>query len=413
MDEREPAVSAESISGAATPALVAEPVPLGLDDYQRHTRDTDQNARSGAEGLHLPILGLFGEVGGLLSELKKKQRDENSYIGYRESVTEEFGDALWYFANIADRAGLPLSVLAQRIFRGIPDWDQVDANRAFATFADIQTEREHQGPTSDSAFEKGALNLAAKTGVLLEHFSSGAILQNRDVLSADLVEIFRALVQAAEDADISLDDTAKVNIKKTLSRWPKKKEYVALFDARFPVEEQLPRTLALRIEEKNFNGRVFVMQQAHGINIGDRLTDNIAEPDDYRFHDVFHWAYASILGWSPVTRALLRLKRKSDPRVDENEDGARAQLIEEGVATWVFNHGRRLNFYENIPTVDYRLLKSIKEFVRGYEVERCPLWLWEQAILEGFRAFRFLRQHRRGELHLDLESRKLEISRLR
>jgi len=26
--------------------------------------------------------------------------------------------------------------------------------------------------------------------------------------------------------------------------------------------------------------------------VGDRLTDNKAEPDDYRFHDVFHMAYA-------------------------------------------------------------------------------------------------------------------------
>src|SRR5438552_3005449 len=85
--------------------------PIRLNDYQRYTRGTDQNQQSGAEGLHLPILGLFGEVGGLLSELKKKQRDKDSYAGYRESVVEEFGDALWYFTNIVDRADLDLSVL--------------------------------------------------------------------------------------------------------------------------------------------------------------------------------------------------------------------------------------------------------------------------------------------------------------
>jgi len=84
--------------------------------------------------------------------------------------------------------------------------------------------------------------------------------------------------------------------------------------------------------------------------------------------------------------------------------------VEEGVATWVFNQGRRLNFYENIDTVDYRLLKSIKDFVKGYEVEQCPLWLWERAILEGFRAFRFLRKYRKGMLRLDLDSRSIVIS---
>ena len=42
-----------------------------------------------------------------------------------------------------------------------------------------------------------------------------------------------------------------------------------------------------------------------------------------RFHDIFHLSYAAILGWSPTVRALLRCKRKSDPRVDEVEDGGK------------------------------------------------------------------------------------------
>lgn len=390
---------------------LVEAGPVGLNVYQRYTKITDQNPLSGAEGLHLPILGLFGEVGGLLSELKKKQRDKDSYIGYQQSVVEEFGDVLWYLGNIVNRAALDMGVLAQRMFRGIPDWDEVEKHK-FGTFGDIQSERQHQGPTSGSAFETGVLNLAAKTGRLVEHFSSGEIEKNRDVLSADLVEILRALVQAADDADISLEEAARLNIRKTMSRWPAKKIFPPLFDVNFPTEEQLPRNLVIKLEEKQYGSRVFVMQQVNGINIGDRLTDNIGEPDDYRFHDVFHWTFAATLGWSPVTRSLLRLKRKSDSRIDENEDGARAQLIEEGVATWIFYHGSKLKFYENIGTVDYRLLKSIREFVSGYEVERCPLWLWEQAILEAFRAFRYLKTNRKGELRISLEARTIEINPL-
>ena len=44
----------------------------------------------------------------LLSEVKKKQRDSRSYIGYEDTVTEEMGDALWYLAVIANHAALPL-----------------------------------------------------------------------------------------------------------------------------------------------------------------------------------------------------------------------------------------------------------------------------------------------------------------
>ena len=38
---------------------------------------------------------------------------------------------------------------------------------------------------------------------------------------------------------------------------------------------------------------------------------NNRRDDGYRFHDVVHLAYAAILGWSPVTRALLDCKRRS------------------------------------------------------------------------------------------------------
>lgn len=85
-----------------------------LNDYQIIARQTDQNKQSGLDGLTFPLLGLFGEVGTLLSALKKKQRDRDSFVGYNEAVIEEFGDVLWYFTNIASRASLSLSLLAQR-----------------------------------------------------------------------------------------------------------------------------------------------------------------------------------------------------------------------------------------------------------------------------------------------------------
>jgi hypothetical protein len=71
--------------------------------------------------------------------------------------------------------------------------------------------------------------------------------------------------------------------------------------------ERLPTRLTIDIRERNVDGRLFVFQQYRGLNIGDRLTDNAAEQDDYRFHDVFHYANWAVLTWSPVARALLHL----------------------------------------------------------------------------------------------------------
>ena len=162
-----------------------------------------------------------------------------------------------------------------------------------------------------------------------------------------------------------------------------------MFDEGLHPDEQLPRLLRVEIYEREVNNKKFVFQKFGGILLGDRLTDNHLPEDDYRFHDVFHLAYAAILGWSPTTRALLKIKRKSLPKVDENEDGARASLIEEGLATWIFETAKRHQFFANTPQLGLDLLKAVKNFVRGYG-DQLPLWLWERAILQGYAVFREL-----------------------
>src|SRR6266849_9121268 len=97
------------------------PLLAALDRYQRSAMQTDQNQRRGWDGLAFPLLGLFGEVGTLLSALKKKQRDQDSYVGYSEAVVEEFGDVLWYFSNVASRASLSLGGLARQASEDWPN----------------------------------------------------------------------------------------------------------------------------------------------------------------------------------------------------------------------------------------------------------------------------------------------------
>ncbi len=381
--------------------------PLGLDEYQQFTTQTDKNMRQGIEGLGFVLLGLFGEVGSLLSELKKKQRDKDSYIAYHDSAIEELGDSLWYFANASLRAGLPLSAIAQRVTAKLGDWDYHGRTGA-STFRHLQTEKaEFAGPLSTDVVERRLLALAGRVGLLVENFSSGRFSTNRDALSTNLVEIFRALIAAADDADVSLDEAARRNIEKTLGRWPTQPDWGPFFDEAFDEDERLPRRITMVFKEKAIGGRQYVIQRCNGINIGDRLTDNRLEPDDYRFHDVFHLAYAAILGWSPTLRALFKVKRKSKPEIDEIEDGARAGIIEEGISTWIFNHGVRNHDFRNLTSLDYALLKAVRELTKGYEVEIRPLWQWERAILEGFRVFRELRQHRGGTVIADLNNHSI------
>jgi hypothetical protein len=58
--------------------------PLTIQEYASKALTTDQRSDGGS--LTFPLLGLFGETGSLLSEVKKKQRDRTSYVGYAGAV---------------------------------------------------------------------------------------------------------------------------------------------------------------------------------------------------------------------------------------------------------------------------------------------------------------------------------------
>lgn len=364
--------------------------------------------RNTDSGLALPLLGLFGEVGSLLSEVKKKHRDPIAYHGYRESVREEFGDVLWYLAALSDRAGLRLEELAANLDRALADWQSdVVGDVAFSL---IEDSLDDVAPSPSPAFERTLLALAGEVGLLMTDHSAGRLDANRSALKGRLIAVLRALRSAAHEAGITLENAAQANLEKVFDRWPIDRTPPPLFDSLFPTNEQLPRHLVVDFVELQEGDRTVVRLTIEGEPLGDPLTDNRQEDDDYRFHDVFHLAYAAYLGWSPNLRRLLRCKRKSDAKVDEVEDGARAILIEEGIATWIFHHAQAFAFFENLDALDYGLLKSARRFVRGYEADRCPLWLWEEAILNGYKVFRALRCHRGGRVTADLTSRTLDFT---
>ena len=122
-----------------------------------------------------------------------------------------------------------------------------------------------------------------------------------------------------------------------------------------------------------------------------------------------HHANMAVLGWSPVMRALLKLKRKSQPKVDEVEDGARAIILEEMVVAFIYSNAKERRYYDNIKHLDSEMLATIKRIVRHLEVGKRRTKDWEQAIQQGYAAFRHLLVKREAILRLDLRKRELRI----
>ncbi|OZE43155.1 MULTISPECIES: nucleoside triphosphate pyrophosphohydrolase family protein [unclassified Rhodococcus (in: high G+C Gram-positive bacteria)] len=200
---------------------------------------------------------------------------------------------------------------------------------------------------------------------------------------------------------LELDEVAQANLEKTRLRWST--AGIDTLDQRFPLAERLPTSGTYEFRPSMTpGGRRTSSTWFEGRQVGSKLTDASSIDDGYRFHDVFHLAYAFHLGWSPVTRALLGRKRRSDPNVDENEDGGRAMVIEEGVAALVFAYATQHNMLDGVTRLDQRLLDMIEMLAGATEVGVRGQGDWERAVLAGFKAFRTLNQNDGGRVDFDI-----------
>lgn len=386
--------------------------PLELDSYASSASSTDRFAKIEQRVDQLRF-GFFGEVGGLLAALKKVSRDDLLETD-TQVAAEEIGDALWYLFATADALKVHTENLAIECLRILRSrLDECDRpTPAPLTFRQIDglVSVHPQGEAQRNLL----LGELAKTSGELVHSALGPSEGDNSETCTTLANLLALLALVSSTFRLPLERIAEANLEKIKGRWPgQNPTYRDLFDNGFPEHEQLPRELRIEFIERGDPDARHVVQRLRGVYIGDRLTDNSHEQDDYRFHDVFHLAYVAHLGWSPVIRALLKVKRKSKPEIDEREDGARAMIIEEGIATWIFNHAKPRLHYEGIAEgkLDYSLLKQVHSMVRGYEVDQCPLWQWERAILEGFRVFRELRksEHRGGTVVVDMINHTLQF----
>lgn len=289
---------------------------MDFDRYQKEALRTDRvPAREGSDhvlSLIVPMLGLAGETGQLLSEYKKHLRDGDAHRLFKDRVSEELGDLLWYIANVASKF------------------------------------------------------------------------------------------------DLTLDEIAAANLAKVKARWATERTEPLSFDATLPEGERLPRRFEVELVDVECEDRQRVRVSINGKPFGAELTDNAYDPDGYRFHDVFHFAYAAVLGWSPITRALLRRKRKSRPLLDEVEDGGRAAVIEEGVTALAFDYARRHHMLEGVSVLDFQLLRMIKDMTSHLEVKQCTTGEWEQAILQGFKVWCAVLAARSGRIAVDLDQRRID-----
>lgn len=365
---------------------------MSIDKYLRKVEVTDR-----LNGEIVPIIyGLYGEVGSLMTVAKKGFRETKERLAQEQDKLHEFGDILWYIVALCRRTNISLA----EIFR------QVIANGNYTTnLLNKDVSVESLDKSHLSAREELLVTEIFVLGKSVSNLFNdcGKIIVTKELVAELVDSFFRTLTTNG----FSLEEVAYANWEKTSDRFIKPcSKRLPKFDCKFDSEERLPDKFEIEFLSRNC-GQSYL--RWNGVKIGDPLSDNISNGDEYRYHDVFHLAYAAILHWSPVFRSLIKHKRKSNPSVDEAQDGGRAIVVEEGLTAWIFSQAKKRDYFEDYKELSFDMLKTVKQFTAGYEVDRCPLSLWEHAILEGYRVFREIREQNSGIVCGNRHSRTIDF----
>lgn len=234
-------------------------------------------------------------------------------------------------------------------------------------------------------------------------------------VAEELGDVLWYTANLADKFDIDLESVARQNLAKTRDRFPlldgsSRLTAPHLFDEGYPDGERFPTQFTAEIGPVvGDDGLERTGLLIDGRVVGDALRDNAYEDDGFRFHDVLHLSHLAMLGWSPAMRRLLKCKRKSNPVVDEVEDGARARVIDEGIVAFVFDYARRHNWLAGVDSIDYELLRSLRSVTAGLEVGVRSAAEWEAAILTGYAIWRPIRSRGSGKIVVDVEARVMRL----
>jgi NTP pyrophosphatase (non-canonical NTP hydrolase) len=294
-------------------------------------------------------------------------------------------------------------------------WHEASEAMNFDEYQARAARTDRNPATDDSGMMIPLLGLAGEAGEALSEYKKflrdgESHTQFRERFSEELGDTLWYLSAVATRFGLNLAEIARRNLEKCQNRWGELPCRPA-FDANYPDSEQFPRKFLVDFATTHGPNEKPVVQMFYRNEpFGNALSDNSYEHDGYGYHDAIHLSFAAVLGWSPLTRKLLGVKRKSVPSVDEVEDGGRAIATEEGVSAMIFAFAKDYNWLDGKASVSSSLLRMIRNMTAHLEVGVCTEGEWERAIIQGFTVWRVLRERRRGTIELDLDARRITLS---
>ncbi|MGB3456526.1 MAG: hypothetical protein WBA35_09215 [Litorimonas sp.] len=439
--------------------------------------DVSKKKHDDFERLRIARYGLFSEVGSVIATLKKADlldpSLENGNIGrslLRGELREEIGDALWYVVMLAkvvraiegdpradDIFSADIEKLQNELSGSRYEQKRIQARLGEAKVSDFLSAARNylEGERTLDGYQTSAKETARTKGSDLREVCVAVLQQltaqlaremlpevehalNHEVYPKDTVdalgEIVWHLSALASLYEIDLSESVGVAMRKAEFRNLSEID-TPCHDFAFPEDERFPETMKFRFRDIG-EGVSEVSWRIDGEwrPMGNELEDNHIEDDAYRFHDVMHLSFIVFLGWSPVFRKFMGLKRNTPVTgFDESvQDGGRAKVLEESLILQIHTHAERLrrhaedaaaeyessklfsgSVYDFPGAIGFDFLKRLHDQTRTYEVQYNTQQDWESAIIQGYRMFAKLRESGGGIVIGDANARTLTFQELK
>ena len=407
----------------------------------------------------VPLLGTGAHVGAILDAQQRFLRDTISSAGRTRAIERAVGRLVRSCAVVANGLGLDLNEIARANLRkvdrrhrslghaGIAGAMPIDGESlTFSSYAALAAETDQDIGAGSDPLELSVplLGLAGEVGSLFleqkkRYRGDSKITNWGDFVAEELGDLLWYASAVCRHLGADIDAVMKGDADRLQGVEPGTgRQRHEPFDAGFPAEERFPRQLQVRfVEDRSSggpkvtmtlidavpnafpNGAVPQVQDdktkmkgySVGKQLGDQVDNNSHHDDAYRYHDAIHLGFLAVLQWSPNLRNLLRIKRKSIPAVDDVEDGARAVFAEEGLAAILAKQAFVNDDYLEVRKVPEELLELIASVTDDLEVSVLPLWLWAEAICQGFQVMRLLARNGGGFVLADLDAGQLRYSK--
>lgn len=407
----------------------------------------------------VPLLGTGAHVGAILDAQQRFLRNTISSAGRARAIERAVGRLLRWCAVVANGLGLDLAEIARAnlgkidqrhrslgyagITRPLPMGGE---SLTFSSYARLAAETDQDIGAGSDPLELSVplLGLAGEVGSLFleqkKRYRGDSNVTDWGVFVAEeLGDLLWYAAAVCRHLGADIDAVMESDADRLLGVDPVGgARRPDAFDAGSPEQERFPRQLQVRFVEDRSSGEPRVTMTlidavpnafpdgaiplpaadgtkmkgySVGKQLGDQVDNNSHRDDAYRYHDAIHLGFLAVLQWSPNLRNLLRIKRKSVPTIDDIEDGARAIFAEEGLAAILAKQAFVNDGYLEVRMIPEELLELVASVTDDLEVSVLPLWLWAEAISQGFQVMASLARNRGGFVLADLDAGQLRYSK--